>query len=120
MAGLHIRRNRLSGGGAFVLEIWGEGYRDVVVERNFIHATNRGTQGVARVHHSTFIDNECVIGPASGKAREYFIHLQGTTHRGNSYRNQSPHSMYAALRGTRNLGRENYIGPRLNPLSEPI
>lgn len=120
MAGLHIRGNRLSGGGAFVLEIWGEGYRDVVVAGNQIHATNRGTQGIARVHYSTFTDNDCLIGPAAGKEQEYFLHLQGTTHGRNTYRNQSPHGMYAALRGTRNLGRENYIGPKLGPLSEAI
>lgn len=120
IAGLHIRGNRLSGGGYFVVDIFGEGYRDIEVVGNQIQATNRGVQGIARVHHGTFTDNVCLIGAAAGKPRDYFLHLQGATHGRNSYRNQSPHGMYAAIRGGRDLGRDAYIGPNLGKMFERL
>ena len=120
IVGLHIRSNRLSGGGYFVVDIFGEGYREVIVAGNEMRATNRGTQGIARVHNGTFTDNDCLIGAAAGTAQEYFLHLKGTTHGRNSYRNQSPHGMYAAIRGGRDLGGDNYIGPNLGKIFERL
>ncbi|HEX6376793.1 MAG TPA: right-handed parallel beta-helix repeat-containing protein [Allosphingosinicella sp.] len=113
IAGLHIRGNRLTGGGHFVVDIFGDGYRDVIVSNNEIRASNRGTQGIARVHHGTFSGNRCLIERNAGKRGEYFVHLQATTHGGNSYRNLSPHAMYSAIRGGRDTGGNTYPGPNL-------
>ena len=106
--GIDIRNNRLSGGGYFVVDFWGDGYRDLSVTANDIRASNRGVQGIARVHNGTFTDNACLIGASAGKPGDYFVHLQGTVHGGNSYRNTSAHKMFAAHRGGRNLGGDRY------------
>ncbi|HYE29634.1 MAG TPA: right-handed parallel beta-helix repeat-containing protein [Allosphingosinicella sp.] len=113
IAGLHIVGNVLTGGGDFVVDIWGDGYRDILVSKNEIRASNRGTQGIARVHHGTFTDNVCVIERNAGKRNDYFVHLQATTHGRNRFRNLSPHAMHSAVRGGRDLGGDAYEGPNL-------
>ncbi|MEA3009200.1 MAG: hypothetical protein QOJ91_892 [Sphingomonadales bacterium] len=118
--GLTIRNNQLSGGGAFVIEIFGPGYQGVVVSRNRISATNVGTQGIARIGAGEFTDNICVIGPRSGKQGDYFVHLQGITYGRNSYRNDSPRSMYSAFRGGRDVGGDRFESRNLVHYSEPI
>ena len=42
--GLLIRNNQLSGGGAFVIDIFDQGYQGLVISGNRISATNAGTQ----------------------------------------------------------------------------
>lgn len=113
IVGLHIRDNRLSGGGFFVVDIFGNGFRDLIVAGNRIQATNRGTQGIARVHYGTFTDNDCLIGANAGKGGDYFVHLLKTSHGRNVYRSQSPHPMYSAIMGGRVLGGDQFIGPKL-------
>jgi hypothetical protein len=117
---VHINGNSLQGGGHFVVDFFGEGYRNVVVSGNRITANNRGTQGIARVHHSVFRDNDCVIEGGAGKAGDYFIHLQGTTHGGNRYRNRSAFKMVGVIRGGRNLGGDSFEGPLLSSHFEAI
>jgi hypothetical protein len=112
--GIGIRNNILSGGGYFVVDFFGDGYRDVTVSSNDIRASNRGVQGIARVHHGVFTDNQCVIERGAGKAGDYFVHLQATSHGRNTYRNLSPHSMFAAFRGGRNIGGDRYENPSLS------
>lgn len=116
--GIDIRNNRLSGGGYFVVDFWGDGYRDLSVVGNHIRASNRGVQGIARVHNGTFANNICVIEAPAGKAGDYFVHLQGTLHGGNIYRNLSPHKMFAAHRGGRNLGGDRYESASLTAAFE--
>jgi polygalacturonase len=114
VAGLHIHDNLLSGGGFFVVDIMGDGYRDVVVAKNRIRASNPGTQGIARVHELLFTDNDCVIERAAGKAGDFFIQFRRTTHGRNVFRNLSPHAMHSAVFGGRNLGGDTYTGPNLD------
>lgn len=118
--GLVIRNNQLSGGGAFVIDIYGQGYQGLVVSGNRITATNAGTQGVARIGAGQFTDNICVIGPRSGKPGEYFIHLQTVSYGRNTYRNQSRHSMYSAFRGGRDIGGDRFESPTLRHYAEKI
>ena len=106
--GLHIRDNELSGGGAFVIDIVGTGYRDLVITGNRIYANNRGVQGIARIGGATFTDNICVVGREAGKKDDYFIHLRWVTYGRNAYRNDSAHSMYAAIQSGRDLGGDSY------------
>jgi hypothetical protein len=118
IAGLHIRNNTLTGGGLFVVDIFGEGFRDIVVDGNRITASNARVQGIARVHYSTFTGNICTIGAKAGKEGDYFLHLLGTTHGRNSYRNLSPHSMYGAMINGRDVGGDSFAGPRLRAHKE--
>ena len=111
--GIDILENKLSGGGYFVVDFWGDGYRDLTVSSNEIRASNPGVQGIARVHYGTFTNNNCLIEAAAGKARDYFLHLQGARYGGNIYRSASPHKMSAAHRGGRNLGGDRYESPSL-------
>ncbi|HEX8124255.1 MAG TPA: hypothetical protein VF548_01600 [Allosphingosinicella sp.] len=114
IAGLHILDNQLTGGGYFVVDIFGEGYRDVVVARNRIRASNVRT-GIARVHNSTFTDNDCVLEPGASVEGEYFIHLKDTVYGRNTYRNRSGHKVHPVLWDGRNLGGDNFIGPNMGP-----
>ncbi|HEX8584869.1 MAG TPA: hypothetical protein VF680_10695 [Allosphingosinicella sp.] len=118
IAGLHIRNNLLTGGGYFVVEIWADGTRDIVVANNRIRASNPGTQGIARVHGAVFTDNDCSIepgagprGPGAGPDGDFFLHLRGTTHGRNIYRNRSGQKMRPVIYDGRNLGGDSYIGP---------
>jgi hypothetical protein len=112
IAGLHIRDNLLTGGGYFVVDIFGDGFRDVVVAGNRIEAGPK-VQGIARVHYSSFTDNICTIGARAGKLGDYFLHLVGSSHGRNSFRNLSPHPMYAAIINGRDLGGDVYSGANL-------
>lgn len=118
--GLLIRNNQLSGGGAFVIDIYGQGYQGLVISGNRISATNAGTQGVARIGAGQFTDNICVIGPRSGRKDEYFIHLQTVSYGRNTYRNQSPHNMYSAFRGGRDIGGDRFESPTLRHFAEKL
>lgn len=118
--GLTIRNNNLSGGGAFVVDIVEQGYQGVVVSRNRISATNAGTQGLVRLGAGQFTDNICVIGPRAGKNGDYFIHLERVQYGRNSYRNDSPHNMYSAFRGGRDLGGDNFQSRSLVHYAEPF
>jgi hypothetical protein len=120
MRGIEIRNNQLRGGGYFVVDFWGDGYRDLVVASNHIRADNRGVQGIARVHHGSFTENVCVIDRNAGKEGDYFLHLQVTSYGGNIYRNLSPHRMFSALRGARDMGGEQYESPSLTARSERL
>lgn len=120
VSGLQIRDNSLSGGGHFVVDLYGQGYRGLVVSANRISATNARTQGVARIGAGQFTDNVCTIGPRAGKAGEFFIHLQTVTYGRNTYRNQSPHSMYSAFRGGRDIGGDRFESPTLRHYAEAL
>lgn len=91
-----------------MVDFFGDGYPGLTVSSNEIHADNPRVQGIARVHHGTFTNNDSVIGPHAGKAGDYFVHLVGTSHGRNSYRNLSPHKMYGAVRGGQRLGGDRY------------
>jgi hypothetical protein len=106
--GIEIRSNQLRGGGYFVVDFFGEGYRNLVVASNELSATNRGVQGIARVHYGSFVDNIAVIDRNAGKEGDYFVHLIGTSHGRNRYRNLSRHKMYGAVRGGTHLGGDSY------------
>ncbi|MGZ8285468.1 MAG: right-handed parallel beta-helix repeat-containing protein [Allosphingosinicella sp.] len=106
--GLTIRNNTLSGGGSFVVDIVEQGYQGLVVSGNRINATNAGTQGLVRLGAGQFTDNICVIGPRAGKNGAYFIHLETVAYGRNSYRNDSPHNMYSAFRGGRDVGGDRF------------
>ncbi len=118
--GLHVIDNDLSGGGSFVVDFWGQGYRDLVVARNRISATNNGVQGIARVGAGQFTDNVCFLARNTGVANEYFIHLQTVAYGRNTYRSDSPHSMYSAIRGGRELAPDQFEGRKLVRFSEPL
>jgi hypothetical protein len=120
IAGLHILDNLLTGGGFFVVDVMGEGYRDVAVANNRIRASNAGTQGIARVHNSVFTDNDCVIEREAGKDGDYFIQLRGATHARNVFRNLSRHRMQSAIWGGRDLGGDTYTGPNLKYEFSPL
>lgn len=111
--GLYIRDNGLMGGGAFVVDIVGRQYRDLVVAGNRIEASNRGVQGAVRLGGATFTDNVITLGPSAGKERDFFVHLDGVSHGRNVYRNQSRFNMYAALVRSRDLGGDRYESPSL-------
>jgi hypothetical protein len=117
---VRIANNGLSGGGFFVIDIYGQGYQGLVVSGNRISATNAGTQGVARIGAGQFTDNICVIGPKAGRNGDYFIHLTTVSYGGNSYRNESPHSMYSAFRGGRDLGGDRFESRSLRHYAEPL
>jgi hypothetical protein len=118
--GLTIRNNSLSGGGAFVIDIVGQGYQGIVVSGNRITADNEGTQGIARIGTGQFTDNICVIGPRAGKDRDYFIHLLRVTYGRNRYRNDSPHSMFSAFQGGRDIGGDRFESRTLIHHAEPV
>ena len=118
--GLLIRNNQLSGGGAFVIDIFGQGYQGLVISGNRISATNAGTQGIARIGAGQFTDNIGVIGPRSGKDGEYFIHLQTVSYGRNTYRNQSAHNMYSAFRGGRDIGGDRFESRSLRHFAERL
>ena len=118
--GVEIRGNTLEGGGHFVVDFFGDGFRDLVVSGNRIVASNRGTQGLARVHHGTFTDNEGIIEAGAGKAGDYFVHLQGSNFGRNRYRTRSQHRMRAVMRGGRSLGADAYESPSLQALREGL
>jgi hypothetical protein len=118
--GLTIRNNTLSGGGGFVIDIVMPGYQGVVISHNRIYATNKGTQGIARIGAGEFTDNICVIGPRAGKQSDYFIHLQRVTFGRNTYRNDSPHAMYSAFRGGRDIGGDRFESKSLVHHWEPL
>ena len=110
---VRLRNNGLFGGGFFVLEFDGRGYRDVAITGNHIHASNRGTQGAARLVGVTFTDNQVVIDPGAGRADDFFAHLSDVTRGRNVYRNRTAHRMHAVIFGGRDLGGERYVGPSL-------
>lgn len=118
--GLQIRNNQLSGGGAFVVDIVGSGYQGVVVSHNRIYANNAGVQGIARIGAGQFTDNIGVIGARAGRGGDFFIHLQAVTYGRNTYRNESPHAMYSAFRGGRDVGGDRFESRSLRHYAEPI
>ncbi|HLL31735.1 MAG TPA: right-handed parallel beta-helix repeat-containing protein [Allosphingosinicella sp.] len=118
--GLQIRNNQLSGGGGFVVAIVGDGFQGVVVKGNRISATNAGTQGIAMIGAGQFTDNICVIGPRSGAPREFFIHLRKVSYGRNTYRNDSPHQMYSAFFGGRDIGGDRFESKSLVHYAEPL
>lgn len=118
--GLLIRDNQLSGGGGFVVDIVGSAFQGVVVTGNRITALNSGTQGIARVGTGQFTDNICVIGPRAGVKGQYFIHLRAVTYGRNTYRSESPHPMYSAFIGGRDIGGDRFESKSLAHYAEPL
>jgi polygalacturonase len=114
-----IENNVFRGGGDFVLDIVGEGYRNFVIDRNRLQASNRGVQGVARLGSVTFTRNDCTVEAAAGKADQYFIYFTGSRHGENVYRNRSPFEMHSILSRDTDLGTDVYTGPNLRRIVEP-
>ena len=114
-----IRRNLLAGGGHMVIDVVGDGYRDLVIANNRLQATNRGTQGIGRIGGGTFTDNEVLIGAAAGKANDYFLSLSNVAYGRNQYRNLSPHRMHNIIWDScRDLGGDRYLSPSLRAMHE--
>ncbi len=117
--GVSIRRNLLAGGGHMVIDVVGDGYRDLVIANNRLQATNRGTQGIGRIGGGTFIDNEALIGAAAGKANDYFLSLSNVAYGRNRYRNLSPHRMHNIIwDNCRDLGGDRYLSASLRAMHE--
>jgi len=112
--------NNLSGGGEYVVDFWGQGYRDLRVSNNRITADNRGARGIARVGAGFFTDNVCFIGPEAGREGDYFIHLQTVSYGRNIYRSQSRHGMYSAIRGGREIAPDKFESPKLRYYAEAL
>jgi hypothetical protein len=117
--GLHVRNNILTGGGYFVVDIFGTGYRDLVISGNRIHADNPRVQGVARINSAAFTDNICTIEPVAGTANEFFVLFERVAYGRNVYRNLSPKSMFALIRGGRDIGGDRYESDKLRRVVEP-
>jgi hypothetical protein len=109
---LHIQRNRLYGGGYFVIDIFGVGYPDLLITHNQLYASNNGVQGIARIGAARFTDNVGVIEQNAGKAGEFYVLFDNVIYGRNTYRNNSRHNMWKLVRlGGSDLGGETYIGP---------
>jgi polygalacturonase len=105
--GVVIRNNLLAGGGWFVLDITHRGYRNLAITGNRIHASNKGTVGIARMlGGGTFTDNVSVIEQAAGRAGDdqFYIQFHGVVYRGNSFESRSPLRLRGLLNRTRDLG----------------
>lgn len=120
ISGLHVLENHLSGGGEYVVDFWGQGYRDLRVSNNRITADNAGARGIARVGAGLFTDNVCFIGPEAGREGDYFIHLQTVSYGRNIYRSQSRHGMYSAIRGGREIAPDRFESPKLRYYAEAL
>jgi hypothetical protein len=103
----------LSGGGNFVVDVFGLGYPDLRITHNVLNASNRGDQGIARVGSALFTDNRGIIQKEAGKADDYYVLFDGVAYGRNTYRNLSRHRMVKVVRqGGRDLGGESYFGPK--------
>jgi hypothetical protein len=120
ISGLHVLDNNLSGGGDYVVDFWGQGYRDLRVSNNRITADNRGARGIARVGAGFFTDNVCFIGSEAGREGDYFIHLQTVSYGRNIYRSQSRHGMYSAIRGGTEIAPDRFESPKLRYYAEAL
>ena len=116
--GVSIRNNGLFGGGYFVVDMFGPGYRDIVVSGNRIHASNRRVQGLARLKGVTFTDNLGVIEPGAGIPGEFFLLFDGVSYGRNVYRNRSNGRMYAAIHRSRDIGGDRLESPSLTKIVE--
>lgn len=102
--GVTIRSNGLHGGGHFVLDFTHAGYRNVVIDGNRIHASNRGTIGIARLlAGGTFTDNIAVMERGAGAPNDYYLQLHGVAHGRNRFESRSGVRM-RALKTGRDLG----------------
>ena len=102
-----------------VIDVVGEGYRDLVIANNRLQATNRGTQGIGRIGGGTFADNEILIVAAGSRANDYFLSLSNTAYGRNVYRNLSPHRMHNIVwDNCRDLGGDRYLSASLRVLHE--
>ncbi len=111
--GVAVTGCTLTGGGDFVVDFFGEGYRDLVVSGNVIRASNPGTKGIARLHSGTFTGNQCVMGATAGPSGEFFLHLLGARYGGNSFRNETGEPLRGLYIRSTALGREDYRGPNI-------
>lgn len=111
--GVHVTGCTLTGGGDFVVDFFGEGYRDLVVNGNLIRASNPGTKGIARLHSGTFTNNQCVMAASAGPSGEFFLHLLGARYGGNSFRNETREPLRGLYIRSTALGREDYRGPNV-------
>lgn len=118
ISALTIADNLLSGGGLFVLDAVGVGYRSLVITGNRIVADNPGVQGVARVGSGTFTGNVCTLGAGTGKEGDYFLHFYQARYGRNIYRNRSQRRMYAAIIGSKDLGGDRFESPSLSRIVE--
>jgi hypothetical protein len=110
---LHIQRNRLFGGGFFVIDIFDLGYPDLLITHNRLNASNRGVQGIARLGAARFTDNIGVIEPNAGKEGEFYVLFDGVSYGRNRYQNRSSRKMWKLVRhGGSDLGGESYSGPK--------
>lgn len=110
---VYIAGNQLYGGGKFVLDIVGDAYQNFVVERNDVHASNAGVQGVARLGSVTFVGNRCFIEGQAGKAGDYFLYIAHGNYGSNVYTNATGIPMHSIAIGGRDLGGDRYEAQNL-------
>jgi hypothetical protein len=105
-----IQGNELSGGGFYVLHVGGTGYRNLVVSRNRIRASNRGTAGIALLGSALFTENVGLVEPHAGLGPEgYLLILDGVRHGRNRFENRSRFNLPVIQRhGTVDLGDNSY------------
>lgn len=115
---VRIIDNRFCGGGQFVLDMVGDGYRDVLIQGNDIHASNAGAQGIARLGRVTFTDNRCVVETVAGKSGDYFLYIAGGSYGGNVYDNRSGRPMHSVLIRSRSIAPDRYETPNLTKIIE--
>lgn len=110
---VRISGNGLYGGGFFVIDMFGLGYRNLVVERNRIHASNANVRGIARLGTALFMDNVAVVEAIAGFPNEHLVILDGVSLGRNKFRNLSRHDSSVILRhGSRDLGGNVFPPPR--------
>lgn len=117
VSNVRIVGNHFYGGGGFVLDVVGQGYRDFIVEGNELHASNPGVQGVARLGSVTFVGNNCVIEAAAGKSGDYFLYIAGGSYGRNEYANRSGKPMHFISMRSQDLGGDRYDSGNLTHVS---
>lgn len=110
---VYIARNRLYGGGQFVLDIVGNAFQNFVIENNDIHASNAGVQGIGRLGSVTFVGNRCFIEGEAGKAGDYFLYIVQGKYGQNVYTSKIGLPMHFISIGSADLGGDRYETPNL-------
>jgi len=110
---VRISRNLLRGGGFYVIQTLGLGYRNVVIDHNRIHASNRHVRGIAALGTSEFNDNVAVVEANAGFPNEHLVIFDDVRFARNSFRNLSPYVSSVIIRhGGRDMGGNVFPPPR--------
>jgi hypothetical protein len=110
---VHILDNGLFGGGFFVIWIVGLGYKDLVISRNRIHASNPKVRGIAQIGSALFTDNVGTLEKNAGFQNEYLLIFDDVRHGGNTYHTRIDRELPILFRhGGKDLGGNVYRPPR--------